>query len=293
MDIRWWSRSLRFLKYPIFRKIAVGVIFFSLYAWATMRFEFWLLGEDLQFPPGVNTLLGVSLSVLMVFRNNGSYDRWWEGRKLWGSLVNRSRSLAALAWNCQQLPVSERREFLGNITRFCFKFRDHLRGPWPAPDNHAQRVLMALNRQLAAWERQGLLSTHLFLAMERNIYDLYDILGGCERIRGTPLPLSHRAILPQIMFCYLLALPWGLPHGRLSILVMALVCYFMLSLEMIAEEIEEPFGQDPDDLPLTRTCLVIESSVQRLLDSPADDSSSGEMDADNHGLSGDPTARPT
>lgn len=269
MDIRWLSRSLRFLRFPIFRRILAGVGFFAFYSWLTMQYEIWLLGENLEFPSGVNTLLGISLSVLMVFRNNSSYDRWWEGRKLWGQLVNRSRSLAALVWNVEALPADERRQFLRNVSRFSFLLRDHLRGPWPAPDNPPQRHLMGLQGQLAGWERSGLLSTHLFLSIERNLSELCDVLGGCERIRGTPLPLSHRAIVPQAMICYLLALPWGMPHGRISVMVMALVSYFLISLEMIAEELEEPFGQDPDDLPLTRTCLVIEKSIERL-SGPAD-----------------------
>ena len=281
MDIRWLSRSLRFLRFPIFRRILAGVGFFALYSWLTMQYEIWLLGENIEFPSGVNTLLGISLSVLMVFRNNSSYDRWWEGRKLWGQLVNRSRSLAALVWNVESVPVTERRQFLRDVSRFSFLLRDHLRGPWPAPDNHPQRLLMGLQGQLAGWERSGLVSTHLFLSIERNVSELYDVLGGCERIRGTPLPLSHRAIVPQAMICYLLALPWGMPHGRISVMVMALVSYFLISLEMIAEELEEPFGQDPDDLPLTRTCQVIEKSIERIerLSSPADwpqDSSNGD-----------------
>lgn len=265
MDGRWITRSRRFLNFPVFRRILAGVGFFVIYSCLCMHYEVLLLGEDKEFPPGVNTLLGISLSVLIVFRNNSSYDRWWEGRKLWGQLVNRSRSLAALAWNIESVPEPERRQFLQSVSKFSFIFRDHLRGAWPAPDNLPQRQLMGLNGQLASWERAGQLSTHLFMALERNVSELYDVLGGCERIRGTPLPLSHRAIIPQALLCYLLALPWGLPHGLISISVMGLVSYFLLSLEMIAEELEEPFGQDPDDLPLTRTCLVIEKSVDRLL----------------------------
>lgn len=268
MDIRWFTRTSRFLSFPIFRRILAGVVLFSAYAYVAMRFEVALLGRDVEFPPGVNTLLGVSLSVLMVFRNNSSYDRWWEGRKLWGQLVNRSRSLAALAWNCLSIEEEGRRRFLTDLGQFSYRLRDHLRGPWPAPDNGPQRALMGLNRQLAEWDRQGKLSTHLFLGMERNLSDLYDVMGGCERIRGTPLPLSHRAVVPQIVICYLLALPWGLPHGTLSVLVIALVSYFLISLEMIAEEIEEPFGQDPDDLPLTRTCVNIEKSLERQMSLP-------------------------
>ncbi len=263
MYFRWISRSFRFLRYPIFRRILAGVAFFCLYSLLAMHFEVWLLREDLEFPDGVNTMLGVSLSVLIVFRTNTSYDRWWEGRKLWGTLVNRSRSLAALVWNIESVPLEERRQCLVEISKLCYSLRDHLRGPWPATDNLPHRSLMKLNQSLAAWEREGQLSTHLFLGLERHLNELYDILGGCERIRGTPLPLSHRAIIPQTLLCYLLALPWGLPHSWISVGVLAVVSYFLLSMEMIAEQIEEPFGQDPDDLPLTRTCIAIEDSIQR------------------------------
>lgn len=270
MNDRWWARTRRFLSYPVFRHILGGVIFFCVYGWLSMRYEILILGEDMEFPGSVNTLLGVSLSVLIVFRTNGSYDRWWEGRKLWGSLVNRSRSLGALVWSAQTLPLEERRRFLGDIGRFCYELRDHLRGPWPAPDNVPQRTLNCMNLQLARWDQLGLTSTHLFMSIERNLNDFYDYHGACERIRGTPLPLSHRAIVPQAIFIYLLALPWGLPHGPISIMIIGVVAYFLISLEMIAEEIEEPFGQDPDDLPLTRTCVTINGGVQRQLEIQAE-----------------------
>lgn len=269
MNERWWARTLRFLRYPVFRHILGGVIFFCVYGWLSMRYEILILGEDMEFPASVNTLLGVSLSVLIVFRTNGSYDRWWEGRKLWGLLVNRSRSLNAVVWSAQKLPLEERRQFLETIGEFAYKLRDHLRGPWPAPDNIPQRMLNKLSLQLGRWEEQGLVPTHLFLAIERNMNEFYDIHGACERIRGTPLPLSHRAIVPQGIFIYLLALPWGLPHGAVSITIIGVVAYFLISLEMIAEEIEEPFGQDPDDLPLTRICVTINAGVQRQLELPA------------------------
>ncbi|MFN8614213.1 MAG: bestrophin family ion channel [Vulcanimicrobiota bacterium] len=260
----WWARTRRFLSYPVFRRIIGSVLISCVYGWLSMHYEILILGEDVEFPASVHTLLGVSLSVLIVFRNNSSYDRWWEGRKLWGSLVNRSRSLAALVWSARHLPEADRRQFLLTIPEFACKLRDHLRGPWPAPDNLPQRLLNGLNLQLGRWENQS--STQFFLAVEGNLHELYDILGACERIRGTPLPLSHRAIVPQAILIYLLALPWGLPHGPISILIIGLVSYFLISLEMIAEEIEEPFGHDPDDLPLSRLCVTIEKSVQRQLE---------------------------
>ena len=263
---RFLARTLRFLSFPVFRQIFSGVVFFSVYGWLSMRYEVLILGEDMEFPASVNTLLGVSLSILIVFRTNGSYDRWWEGRKLWGLLVNRTRSLGAVVWSAQSLPLEERRRFLQTLGEFAYKLRDHLRGPWPVPDNLPQRLLNSLNLQLGRWEQQGLTSTQLFFAIERNLNEYYDIHGACERIRGTPLPLSHRAIVPQAIFIYLLALPWGLPHGPISIMIIGVVSYFLISLEMIAEEIEEPFGQDPDDLPLTRLCVTIEKSMHRQLE---------------------------
>lgn len=268
VDFRWVSRTVRFLRYPVFLRILGSVVFFAVYSILSMAFEQQLLGEDLQFPQGVHTLLGVSLSALIVFRTNSSYDRWWEGRKLLGSLVNRSRALAALVWSQTHLSEASRQQFLKELGQFSFRLRDHLRGPQPPPDHLPQRTLLALGQQLAAWEREGGLPTHTFSSIERQLSELYDILGGCERIRNTPVPLSHRAVVPQVVVVYLLALPWGLPNGKLAVLIVALVAYFLVSLEMIAEEIEEPFGQEPDDLPLTRTCLGIEQALLRVRQEP-------------------------
>jgi len=263
MDARWLQRSSHFLRYATFRKTIAGVILLCLYAEATLYVESHIIGHNVEFPQGMHTLLAVSLSMLMVFRNNSSYDRWWEGRKAWGALVNESRALASVAWNLTGVAQEERQEFLQEVSRFAYHLRDHLRGPWPATENLPERSAMKLSKQLGQWNEQGLLSTHQYLALERHISQFYHNLGVCERIRGTPLPLSHRAIIPQIVVCYLLGLPWGLPNSNLSVLVIALAGYFLISLELISEELEEPFGQEPDDLPLTRTCIVIEKSIAR------------------------------
>lgn len=263
MDARWLKRSSHFFRYPVFRKTIAGVILLCLYAEATLYVESHIIGHNVAFPDGMHALLAISLSMLMVFRNNSSYDRWWEGRKAWGALVNESRALASVAWNLNGVAQEERQRFLQEISKFAYQLRDHLRGPWPAPDNLPERSAMQMSKSIGQWNDQGLLSTHQFLSLESHIAQLYHCLGICERIRGTPLPLSHRAIIPQILVCYLLGLPWVLPNNNLSVLVIALAAYFLISLELISEELEDPFGHEPDDLPLTRTCIVIEKSMGR------------------------------
>lgn len=264
MDSRWLQRSVQFSAYPIFRKIVSGVILFSLYACVEMQIEIPLLGADFEFSQGVHTLLGISLSMLLVFRNNSSYDRWWEGRKLWGQLVNTCRSLALLTTCQSQLEKSEKAAALALIRSFPFELRDHLRGPWPASYNQPVHTLAEMMKIYGRWDFEGKLHHNNFFRVEHHLTELSNVMGACERIRSTPLPLSHRAIIPQVLVAYLLALPWGLPDHLTSILIEAVMAYFLISLEVVSEMLEEPFGSDSDDLPLTRISKAIEKSVEQI-----------------------------
>lgn len=283
MDTRWVKRTAQFFTYPIFRKIAASVAFFSAYAWIEYKVEIPLLGADFEFSQGLHTLLGVSLSMLMVFRNNSSYDRWWEGRKLWGQLVNTCRSLALLCSGQAGLSDEERAFCIERIRRFPFQLRDHLRGPWPAPRNLPVDILGELMNAFSRWDRDGKLSHNVFLRIEHHLTELSNVMGGCERIRSTPLPLSHRAIVPQVVVAYLLALPWGLPDHPTSIFIEAMVAYFLISLEMVAEMVEEPFGDESDDLPLTAISTTIEKSMRQISEMGWDLGSSATLHPNGNG----------
>ena len=245
------------------------------------------LAFDLNIQPF--TLVGISLAVFLGFRNTVSYERYWEARKLWGQLLNVSRSLARQALSATQWPPegAETRGFVLTLAAFAHALKHQLRGSDPAaelkellPAPSLQGVLAAryrpvailllLGRQVGDARRGGQISEMMALAMENNLNQLADILGGCERIANTPIPLPYAVLLHRTVYGFCMALPFGLAStvGWLTPLFAVFISYTFIALDAIADEIEEPFGSDPNDLPLNTLTLGIKASLLELLGDP-------------------------
>jgi putative membrane protein len=222
---------------------------------------------------------GLVLGTLLAFRNKEAYDRWWEARKLWGQLVNDTRNLAYKVRAYVEAPAAELQDFGRSLAGFAHGLRLHLRRPGPlqqvpgfaddpaqpghVPSYLAGRVL----GDLARWGRAGLLGGQVPLLLDPHARGLLDVCGACERIRNTPLPASYRALLRHGILLYLLLAPWSLQLevGAWGVAVLGLVTYFLLGIELTAEEVEEPFGGEEDDLPLAAYCRTIERAVEEAL----------------------------
>jgi putative membrane protein len=223
----------------------------------------------------VHTLLGLALSMLLVFRTNTAYDRWWEARKLWGSLVNSSRSLAIQI--AALIPAGPDRTFLCSaLATYPVVLRDHLRAvppdrrdPLPAglatnPQGHVpSQVTSAILTRLM----QAGIGPDRLLLVNPEVRNYSDVCGACERIRNTPIPFSYSVFLKKFIFIYVMTMPvsYSVTLDWLVIPVVVLVFYALASLELIAEEIENPFGTDPNDLPLESICETIRKSVVEIL----------------------------
>jgi putative membrane protein len=262
----------------------VGIAFYS-WGVAFLELEYFKLSENnhLRNVSILHTLLGFAISMLLVFRTNTAYDRWWEGRRLWGSLVNNSRNLSVkLAALFHDDPFS-RKYFAQLIPTFCFGLKAHLQSEeitWqldekPHPEipnfnnnghvpNQLVRGLMAKLQEL---QRDEKLSAEQMLFINPEVSSFLDICGACERIKNTPIPYSYSVFIKKFIFLYVLTLPIGLVFtlGYLVIPVVVFVFYVLGSLELIAEEIEEPFGKDANDLPLQRICENIKRNVEEIL----------------------------
>lgn len=234
----------------------------------------------LAIPSLLHTLVGTALGLLLVFRTNASYDRYWEGRRLWGGIVNESRNLirgasVQLAGDC---------ELLFELTRWTAVFAQAtargLRGdcgigPLSAglPDdevaavNNSQHPALAVAaRMTAALNRarlRGHISDILFAALDQNIQQLVGYLGGCERIRKTPLPFAYVVHLRRALVIYCFTLPFALvsSYGWYTILDVVVIAYVFFGIEEIGVEIEGPFGTDDNDLPLDDICETIHRNV--------------------------------
>jgi len=229
----------------------------------------------------VHSLLGFVLSLLLVFRTNTAYERWWEGRKLWGGFVNTSRSLSVRLAAYVDDPATRRRLRV-LISNFFFAAKEHLRlrvdiNEWDScegVDNQAlaqhghvpNAILSRIMQEIAELHRNGKLTEAQLLSVNEDVRALANDLGACERIRSTPIPYSYSIFIKKIIFLYTVTLPFGLiPDFRYwTIPVAMLIFYTFASFEVIAEEIEDPFGHDANDLPTDELSVKIREQLKEI-----------------------------
>lgn len=213
-------------------------------------------------------ILGFVLSTLLVFRINSAYDRWWEGRKNWGSLVNNTRNLQIKIETL--LPEGNKRDKIllrKLISTFVFTLKNHLKGLEDSEEirafegfdkeeflkmNHKPAYMVKLiSQHIYNLNKQGVFSDTHMLVFEEEVRSFLDITGACERIKNTPIPYSYSLFLKKIIFIYIISMPFAfaIDFGYWSILIVVFVFYAFASLELISEEIEDPFGDDANDLP--------------------------------------------
>lgn len=228
-------------------------------------------------------LLGFVISLLLVFRTNTAYDRWWEGRKQWGALVNNTRNLSLKLNSILPAGHAARAWFRHMIPNFAYTLKDHLRGEFH-PDkleNLTEEELSHLHsgmhvpNQVAGFilskvnelYRQQVITGDQLITLNHQLEALTDISGACERIKNTPIPFSYSVFLKKFIFFYVMTLPMGYVFGLGYIVIpmVVFIFYVLASLELIAEEIEDPFGKDANDLPTETISANIRRHVQEIL----------------------------
>ena len=229
----------------------------------------------------VYSLIGFVISLLLVFRTNTAYDRWWEGRKKWGELVNDTRNIAIKVSSI--LDKAEQKDFFRRmIPNFVFAAKEHLRKGVvfdqlelsPSEKDlllNREHVPLAISellyKELSDLKRSGSLTQEEFMVLDRNINSLMDSVGACQRIKNTPIPFSYSLFLKKFIFIYVTTLPLAFvtQFGYFSALIATFVFYVLVSMEVLAEEIEDPFGEDDNDLPTDTLCERIKLNVQEVL----------------------------
>lgn len=237
--------------------------------------------SKLQTLINVYSLVGFVISLLLVFRTNTAYDRWWEGRKKWGCLVNDTRNLA-LKLSSMVTDQSEREFFRKNISNFVFATKEHLREQvnfeelegteseieeLKRKDHVPNAISQQMYFRLAKLKAEGKITEMEFLSIDHNLNALLDSLGACERIKNTPIPFSYSLFLKKFIFIYVTTIPLAfIPvFGYFSIIIAMFLFYILVSMEVLAEEIEDPFGRDESDLPTDDLCVKISSNVREIL----------------------------
>lgn len=252
-------------------------------------FTFLITFLILRFTPGnhnleklisVYSLVGFVISLLLIFRTNTAYDRWWEGRKKWGELVNDTRNFS-VKLSSMLTNAEDRDFFMRMIPNFVFAAKESLRSGVNIdelellPDELAfistkkhqpLSIIQLIYRKLIEVKQNNLISDQDFAILDKNCNKLMDSLGACERIRNTPIPFSYSLFIKKFIFIYVTTLPLALVtnYGYFSVLIATFIFYVLVSIEVLAEEIEDPFGNDDNDLPTDLLCEKIRSTTEEV-----------------------------
>ncbi|MBT2186956.1 bestrophin family protein [Sphingobium nicotianae] len=223
-------------------------------------------------------LLGIALSIFMSFRNNACYDRWWEGRKLWGSLIIACRSLARLA---STLDEADRALLLRGLCGFTLGLGLRLRGgdeihaiarycgdgPWARAPNPVDAVLHQIGTHCLRLSERGRINPIHHSLLEAQIGALSQVQAGCERIATTPLPFTYSLVLHRTTYIFCLLLPFALAGalGWWTLLPVLLASYTFFGLDALGDQLEDPFGLEPNDLPLDALARTVEREMLALI----------------------------
>lgn len=284
----WFSFIFRFHKADTLRKLTpliLGIcVYCGLVAYVELNILKWSKNDFVSNISIMHTLLSFVISMLLVFRTNSAYDRWWEGRKLWGQLVNNSRNLA-IKLNAL-LPSDDeahRKFFRRTIAMYASVLSNHLRAEstrlaLDESDDHElknldtnkhvpNQVASLMIQRVYRLHAEGKINGDQLIVLDGELKSFTDICGACERIKNTPIPFSYSVFIKKFIFFYIMSLPISLVFtlGYLAIPIVAFIFYVLASLELIAEEIEDPFGGDENDLPTQKLAQNIRKHIAEII----------------------------
>lgn len=278
----WWRLIFAFHKSDTFRMMLPGIIGVAVFTGLITYLEREILKTSFTNTTAIHALVGFALSLLLVFRTNTAYDRWWEGRKVWGSFVNNSRNLS-LKLSVIGLDESERSMFAALISNYIYAAKEHLRSgvivqnlimtekydlSYYANMKHIpNRVMKAIYTEIEQLYKAKRISGEQLLTMNAELASFTDNIGMCERIKNTPIPYSYSLYLKKMIFLYVFSMPIGFAQefGYYSMPIVAVVFYVFGSIELLAEEIEDPFGTDANDLPTDTIYENISIHIREIL----------------------------
>jgi putative membrane protein len=277
------------LRGSIVPKIAPQILATMLVALIVAYFHGVFFARDLTFTATPFTIIGLALSIFLGFRNGAAYDRFWEGRRLWGDLLIASRTLSrqtlTLIHESDGRSVADlQRSMIYKGIAFAHALRHLLRGTDPAADlaplleeaelqvvlrsvNPPQALLRSLGQDLGRAISLGAIPHQLAASVDTTLDNMDRVLAGCERLRSTPIPFSYTLLLHRTAYLYCFLLPFGLVDtvGMATPIVVGLVSYTFFGLDALGDEIEEPFGIQPNDLPIAAISRTIEINLREAL----------------------------
>ncbi|MDQ1858344.1 bestrophin family protein [Chryseobacterium sp. WLY505] len=279
-----WLKMLFIWRGSVLKKIVVQLSIITLFSLAIYFFKGKIFDYKVHLNPTIFTLIGLALAIFMGFCNSASYDRFWEGRKLWGLLVIETRSLTrqilSLVNDSSPQAKEEKERIIKLISAFSWSLNFQLRDK--SGTEHLERLLSSEQLEqvknkkfipniilgfIADWlneqNKKGNIDTIVMTSMDHQLNQFSNISGGCERIYNTPLPFAYSVLLHRTVYLYCFWLPFGLVDslGWMMPLIVLLISYTFIALDAIIQEIGEPFGEEENDLALNSICRTIEFSI--------------------------------
>lgn len=281
---RWFKLVLQ-IKGSVIPKIYLRVVCTGVFAFIISILYYF--NFPVYQPIFGNVIPSIVLGLLLVFRTNTAYERYWEGRRLWANLVNDSRNLAWQIWvmmnDIEPEDRARRIAFLRLVAAFPVSCKLYLRSE---PVNAQLKQLMSRSQysqlaiannpplEIVSWigdyiQKQykrgnDVLHYSHVIFLQTNLKSMMESLGNCERILKTPLPLAYSIHLRHLLLIYCILLPFQLvkEFGWCTGVVVGLISFTIFGIEEIGIEIENPFGYDANDLPLDDICDALKREIE-------------------------------
>ena len=251
-----------------FKRLIVPQVLLFIFSFLIYFYQSHIATEPVPLNPSVFAILGISLAIFHGFCNNAAYDRFWEGRKLWGTLVWLSRNIARQVLTLPNVSMAEKQAFIRHQIAFVHSLRQQLRGE----DNTANlqrlltveeqqavvgqnfialRLTQIMGQMLAKWQAEQKIDVWQWQSLDNTLGEIAHIQAGCERINNTPIPYAYFVLLHRTVYLYCFMLPFGLGNtiGWVTPFVVSFVGYTFMALNEIVDEISEPFGTGENELP--------------------------------------------
>lgn len=276
-------KMLFVLQGSYFKRLIVPQVLLFIFSFVIYFYQTHIATEPVPLNPSVFAILGISLAIFHGFCNNAAYDRFWEGRKLWGTLVWLSRNIARQVLTLPNVSMAEKQAFIRHQIAFVHSLRQQLRGE----DNTANlqrlltveeqqavvgqnfialRLTQIMGQMLANWQAEQKIDVWQWQSLDNTLGEIAHIQAGCERINNTPIPYAYFVLLHRTVYLYCFMLPFGLGNtiGWVTPFVVSFVGYTFMALNEIVDEISEPFGTGENELPLGMMCDTIETQLAML-----------------------------
>lgn len=293
----WFTFLFRIHRYETFRQLLPLMLGVAVYSGliAYVELNSFFSPETKEQTKSISTvfsILGFTLSLMLAFRTNSAYDRWWEGRKLWGDLTNSTRGFSAhLNGIIPTTDVQNRKIISAHIACFAYALRFHLKSErfdreileneldesflldyrelFSGAKNQPVEIFKSLVNHIHQLNQKGLITPEQLYLLKPELNKFIDVCGACERIKSTPIPFSYAAFLKKFIFFYVMLFPliYGMHMSFYIIPVTVFILYVLSSIELIAEEIEDPFSDSPNDLPTFKLAKGIALGSKQILNS--------------------------